>query len=136
MRRLLYISSSSDARDDATLESILRVSRRNNAAVAVTGLLVVGGKRFLQALEGPEDAVEQVFARIAQDPRHRAVVMLSRKTIERRMFGDWAMGYRAARSKHGDAAPLPQIVAELVETIDDASLRAEFMSFATLHAAA
>lgn len=136
MDRLLYISTARDLPDERMLESILRVSRRNNAAVGVSGLLVVGGKRFLQALEGPADAVEQVFERIAQDQRHRAIVMLSRKSVDRRLFGQWAMGYRAGHATHDDAASLPAIVEALVETIDDASLRAEFTAFATLHAAA
>jgi hypothetical protein len=138
MQRILYISTARDGFDEAALDGILRSSRRNNAAVGVTGLLVVGGRRFLQVLEGPEDAVASVFERISRDPRHFAVVRLSRKTIETRTFGEWAMGYRSARKidADGQQRDLRAIVEHLVEPIDDALLRAEFTEFATLHAAA
>ena len=138
MQRILYISTARDGFDEAALDGILRSSRRNNAAVGVTGLLVVGGRRFLQVLEGPEEAVASVFERISRDPRHFAVVRLSRKTIETRTFGEWAMGYRSARKidADGQQRDLRAIVQHLVEPIDDALLRAEFTELATLHAAA
>jgi len=138
MQRILYISTARDGVDEAALDGILRSSRRNNAAVGVTGLLVVGGRRFLQVLEGPEEAVASVFERISRDPRHFAVVRLSRKTIETRAFGEWAMGYRSARKidDDGQKRDLRAIVEHLVEPIDDVVLRAEFTEFATLHAAA
>ena len=136
MHRLLYISTAREPLDEQTLDAILRVSRRNNIAVGVTGLLVVGGRRFLQVLEGPADAVTQIFDRIARDSRHFAVVRLSTKAIETRLFGDWAMGYRNV-GLAGDAnGALPDIVARLVTPIDDMALRAEFTQFAALHVAA
>ena len=138
MQRILYISTARDGFDEAALDGILRSSRRNNAAVGVTGLLVVGGRRFLQVLEGPEEAVASVFERISRDPRHFAVVRLSNKTIETRAFGEWAMGYRSARvvDRNGQKRDLRAIVEQLVAPIDDPMLRAEFNEFATLHAAA
>ena len=132
MQRLLYISTARQALSQADVDELLRVSRRNNAAVAVTGLLVVGGRRFMQALEGPTEAVERVYQRICADPRHFAVVMLSRETIERRMFDGWDMGYRAVGDPSGTA--LPDVVRSLTATLDDANLRAYFTSFADLHA--
>ena len=138
MQRLLYISTARDGFDETELDGILRISRRNNAAVGVTGLLVVGGRRFLQVLEGPDDAVATVFERISRDPRHFAVVRLSRKPIETRAFGEWAMGYRSARvhTAADGSRDLRVIVEPLVATIEDPMLRAEFVEFAALHAAA
>lgn len=63
----LYISTARQPITPSILADILRASRRNNAPVAVTGLLIVGGRRFLQALEGPEAAVEATYERIARD---------------------------------------------------------------------
>ena len=70
MQRIIYISTARATLSNAELDGVLLTARRNNAAVGVTGMLVVGGRRFLQALEGPDAAVDAVFARIAQDPRH------------------------------------------------------------------
>jgi hypothetical protein len=133
VQRLLYISTARNPLTQAEIDDILRISRRNNAAVAVTGLLVVGGRRFMQALEGPAEAVERVYQRICADPRHFAVVMLSREPVDRRMFDGWDMGYRAGADPTGTA--LPDVVRSLTATIEDANLRAYFTSFADLHAA-
>lgn len=91
MLQLIYISSAVGA---PVTSDILAVSCRNNGRDDVTGLLYADGKRFLQALEGPDAAVETAYARIARDPRHRAVVILSRRVIERREFGQWGMAER------------------------------------------
>lgn len=94
MLQLVYISSANPAAPCST-QDILTVSRRNNARDRITGLLYADAGRFLQVLEGPEDAVEAAYARIQGDARHRAIVMLSRRTIDRRAFGHWEMAHRA-----------------------------------------
>jgi hypothetical protein len=118
----------------AELDSVLRVSRRNNKAADVTGLLVVGGRRFLQALEGPEAAVMATFERIRADPRHFAVVILSRSTIEQRQFGEWAMGYQPGAAL-GTEASIANDVEALIAPIDDPVVHAYFRQFALQHAA-
>ena len=54
MRRLIYTSLVAPGLDDrdALLDSILKTSVRNNAQVAVTGMLVLYRNQFIQALEG------------------------------------------------------------------------------------
>jgi len=66
------------------LESILAVSRANNQAAGVTGMLLHADGRFFQVLEGPEPAVEGVYARIAADPRHRELRRVLVEPIARR----------------------------------------------------
>ncbi len=135
MHRLLYISTARTVPDAAMIASILGRSRINNAAVGVTGMLVVGGRRFLQTLEGPTDAVFGVFQRIATDPRHFAIVELANEPIETRSFEGWAMGYRpGATARDGDR--LRDVVEAMTASIVDPNLRAYFTSFADLHDAA
>ena len=73
---------------------MLTVSRANNARDEVTGLLFTDGRRFLQVLEGPQTTVENTFLRIIADPRHRALVVLSRRETTGREFGNWSMAKR------------------------------------------
>ena len=134
MIRLLYISTARSILSTSELEGVLRTSRRNNQKVDVTGLLVVGGRRFLQALEGPEDAVMATFERIRADPRHFAVVVLGKTAIEERLFGSWAMGFQPGRAI-GTPPSVAAEVASLVEPIDDPNVRAYFQQFAQQHAA-
>ena len=135
MLTLVYISTARAPITEAFCNDILAVSRANNHADGITGLLVAGRKRFLQALEGPADKVRETYARITADPRHFASVVLGERTTDTRQFGDWAMGYSAGRDADDDAG-LEAIVAALVEPLDDPDLRAQFTGFAGLSARA
>lgn len=131
MEQIVYISTARVEPDAAMLESILAVSRRNNSRDGLTGLLVVGGRRFLQVLEGPGALCEAAYRRIGYDERHFAMVQLSRKPIDERAFGDWDMGFENA----GDV-PLTAMVGLLTERVSDPILQAHFRSFAELHSRA
>ena len=135
MIRLLYISTARQPVTPEELANILRTSRRNNAAVEVSGLLIVGGRRFLQALEGPEAAVMTTFDRIGRDPRHFAVVQLTREAITTRQFAGWAMGAQAGKAP-GEQASVSEAVQALIAPIADPSLRGYFTGFAERQAAA
>ena len=39
------------------------------------------------------EAVDDLFRRIAQDPRHDQIVQIVREPIARRAFADWSMGF-------------------------------------------
>ncbi|MEG3124428.1 BLUF domain-containing protein [Sphingomonas sp. GB1N7] len=130
MLRLLYISTSRHPHDHAEVEQILRVSRRNNFAANVTGLLVAGGKRFLQVLEGPEQSVQATYDRICRDPRHFAAVTLNKRTCDERLFPAWSMGYQPAGQGGVDVG-----ISALIAPIADPTVRAYFSEFADRHAA-
>ncbi|QIG81011.1 BLUF domain-containing protein [Stakelama tenebrarum] len=132
MLQLVYVSSVNPAAGSVAPEPILQVSRRLNARDDITGLLYSDGRRFLQALEGPEEAVEAAFARIEADPRHRAIVLLSRRIVDRREFGDWMMAHRTT------AEDLDEFLHRIRTLVARASpeIRATFEGFAELRRAA
>jgi len=134
--QLVYISSAREAITQATCRNVLEISRRNNRRNGVTGLLVAGRRRFLQAIEGPTDAVRATYAKITADPRHYACVLLSEHYLNERQFGDWAMGYALGGSELSDDAELAAIVTSLVDPVSDASMRAQFIGFAELQSRA
>jgi hypothetical protein len=93
MRQLLYVSNTEQHMSVGDLDDILTASRRNNAQLGITGLLLFIDGGFLQILEGEEREVREVYARVAGDPRHaNATVMLDRE-IPVRAFPDWSMGF-------------------------------------------
>jgi hypothetical protein len=124
--QILYISTVSST-ETVDLEAILAAARRNNRVRGITGLLMFNGKRFLQVLEGPGEAVEETFARIRRDTRHRAHVMLSRKAVEKREFGDWSMAFREG-CQGGETDIYDVICAKSAAA--HPNLRAELTSFA------
>ena len=135
MYRLLYISTARAPISALELSAILNVSRRNNDRAGVTGLLVSGGRRFLQALEGDEAAVRTTVERIRLDPRHAGIVLLSQGQVATRAFPRWSMGHQPGGAVIGDTS-MAATIAALIKPIADPSLRAYFTGFAELHAAA
>lgn len=93
MHQLVYVSAASWAMSNADLNEILDVSRRNNRRDGVTGMLLHIDRGFLQVLEGPRPAVQEIFAPIRRDPRHNAVRVLVEQEIRDRLFAGWSMGF-------------------------------------------
>lgn len=91
LSRLIYASRGTDALTAAEFEKILEVSKRNNAKVGVTGVLLFSAREFLQCLEGSREGINQTYARIVRDPRHSDVQILDYREVDRRMFGEWGM---------------------------------------------
>jgi hypothetical protein len=131
MFQLVYISTARVPVTPEMREEILAASRRNNTRHGVTGLLVAGERRFLQALEGPEQAVIDTYARIRTDPRHHALVLLTGRSVDARAFGDWSMAYEQGADANNQP-DLRATVDALTANLSDKSLRAHFLGFAEL----
>lgn len=89
--RLLYASRAIDPACSA-IDDILNQSRQFNPGSGITGILCYGGGIFLQAIEGGRMAVNELYAHIQKDPRHKDVVLLHYEEILERRFGGWTMG--------------------------------------------
>lgn len=89
--RLLYVSRAVETIPDA-IDTILLKSRQHNPSGGITGILCYGGGIYLQAIEGGRGAVNQLYARIMQDCRHKNVVLLHYEEILERRYGGWTMG--------------------------------------------
>lgn len=76
---------------DDEVRGILMASIKNNRTVAISGLLVTQGDWFLQALEGPAEAVMDTYRRIEADPRHAGASVRMVREADRRLFGRWTM---------------------------------------------
>ncbi len=90
--RLLYASRASDTMTAEGLALIMKQSKTNNAKSGVTGVLCLSEGIFLQVLEGGRNAVSHLYNRIANDARHRDVVLLHYQEINERCFAGWSMG--------------------------------------------
>jgi hypothetical protein len=92
--RLLYASRAAESVNAEALAAILKTAREHNPRTGVTGVLChcATSKIFMQVLEGGRGAVSALYNRIAQDPRHREVALLSYEEIGERSFSGWAMG--------------------------------------------
>lgn len=90
--RLMYASRAVPSVDLDALMAIQRSSAAGNSAQGVTGVLCFSEGIFLQVLEGGRSAVNRLYNRIAGDPRHTDVELLSYEEISERRFAAWSMG--------------------------------------------
>jgi len=91
---LTYVSSATQLLDLDQLGQMLTRFRPRNQAREISGLLLYSGGNIIQNLEGPDNAVDAVYAEICADPRHHGLRVLVREEVAERSFADWAMGFR------------------------------------------
>ncbi|WP_126546743.1 BLUF domain-containing protein [Hymenobacter amundsenii] len=93
---IVYLSQATSELDETLLKELLLRWRKTNEARAITGILLYCGNQILQVIEGEEQIVQQLFARIEQDCRHSRVQKLADGLVEQREFPDWSMGFAVA----------------------------------------
>lgn len=134
--RLKTLTYTSRARLDLTDEELAQIhetARHLNALDGVTGLLLFDGSRFLQIIEGGEEAIDNLVGRLRMDPRHSAFEVRDERFVEQRSFEDWSMelvrvsaGYRAAREEiapilpAGVAGPVRQLILRMSQEMASA----------------
>ncbi len=92
---LIYASRMTAPMSMSEIVDLLDNARTHNTREGLTGMLTFGSERFLQAIEGPADAVNRLYGRILQDTRHEGVMLLGYRPVPRRRFSAWSMGFFA-----------------------------------------
>ena len=93
LRRLAYVSYPAADLPPTEVSRIIQVSRSNNAAHGITGVLVYTGTDFAQLIEGRPDTVEQLWRNVKADRRHRDITSFLDEPTDRPWFETWRMGY-------------------------------------------
>ena len=98
--QLIYQSQSLVPFEPLELTALLHHARTYNQAHDITGILLyTPDGRFLQVLEGPQEAVRWLYYHaIVTDPRHYNCQVLSEGASPRRSFLEWSMAFRAAQA--------------------------------------
>lgn len=92
MIQIAYVSSTRGLLTTEELASLLVTSRVRNHDRGITGVLLYHGGNVLQIIEGGEQPVLELFAKIERDPRHSGVVQIYQESITDRDFAEWTMG--------------------------------------------
>ena len=116
MLSIVYISSATRELSEPELTALLEKSRRNNARLDITGVLLYKDGDIMQLLEGPEPAVRHLVETIYADRRHTGVIQLLEQEVSTREFPDWSLEFQnlspsklrqlATRLNDGSDAPL------------------------------
>ena len=89
-----YLSQSKLDWTDEAIDQLLERSKQNNATRGITGAMIYANGYFMQLIEGPQIAVDELYSAIEADPRHEVLSLLHNQEIKDRHFSDWAMEYR------------------------------------------
>ena len=129
--QLLYRSQATTLPTPEQLREIVQRARQANAAAQITGLLLYCEGQFMQVLEGPQEIVEHLFARISQDPRHRQVAVVSKGLLPSRQFAEWSMdfGFADAGELEAVLVAIGQEHRQAETTVSSRQLQALLSSF-------
>jgi hypothetical protein len=101
LTRLLYAREGEASLTPASVQAKLEQVRVANERKHLTGMRAFDSNCFLQMLEGDREPLNRLFARIANDPRHKRVVLLEVAAVDERYFGRWSMAFAPADAAHG-----------------------------------
>jgi len=88
---LTYESVAKDGLPMVDIDELLETSRENNTESDITGCLVYYNRRFIQILEGSQQAVQTLYQKIKKDKRHDQVRVIAENAVEKRTFPEWGM---------------------------------------------
>lgn len=117
LRQILYFSTAADLQPKQTISAILDISRKRNALGSVSGVLIVGGLRYLQIIEGPDCAVSTTMERILSDRRHHDVNVMIDRDIAASSFSNWSMAFLKAPALN-KYATFEDLVSALHHTVE------------------
>ncbi|MGB6150734.1 MAG: BLUF domain-containing protein, partial [Pricia sp.] len=81
---LTYESVAKDGLSTFNINELLKISRANNTVNDISGCLVYYNRRFIQILEGSQEAVQKLYQKIKKDKRHTQVRVMAENPIEKR----------------------------------------------------
>ncbi len=129
MRQIVYFSTAADRQSASTIAGILAESREYNLRDQLSGLLVAGGHRYLQVIEGEAGVVEATMGRICRDQRHLGVNVLVDRALPRRSFAAWSMAF-CKEPRFGEFATLGGMIEQMRPHIIERKLLEQIDCFA------
>lgn len=108
-KSVTYTSLAALDLDDDQLRSIHEAASSLNGIDGISGILLFNGTHFLQWIEGPPEAIDELIERLRTDPRHSGIEIRDEQLSDERMFGGWSMKLVRVRSSfrlaHDDVVP-------------------------------
>jgi hypothetical protein len=123
-RTIVYISRPADGLTIDDVHRLVFEARGFNAMNGLHGLLSYDARGFLQVLEGSSDAVDEMFAKLRIDRRHRDMVVNYDAVSEERGFLTFS-DFVCEGARRADVTLLPvtaraRLSAEVIAAIEEA----------------
>ncbi|WP_412560429.1 BLUF domain-containing protein [Winogradskyella sp. MIT101101] len=88
---VIYQSKSQSHFAPMDIELMLMKAKRKNKRLKITGCIVYGDNKFIQLIQGPKDAIIDLYKEIKADKRHFKVTTLLEQSTEQKIWSDWSM---------------------------------------------
>lgn len=95
-----YVSTANRDLDQEEVAELLELTEIRNNKEAVNGLLVYSGGNFFEVIVGEETKIKDLFKNIKVDPRHRNIMMVFEKEIDKPLFEDSEANFISENTKH------------------------------------
>lgn len=120
-KRVAYTSLAAFDLTEEQLLDIHQVARDLNGIDGISGLLIFNGTHFLQWIEGPPQAIDDLIVRLKRDPRHDGFEIREEAMADERLFGDWSMELVRVRTRLLSARDdlLPLLPADLPDAVQE-----------------
>lgn len=90
---MTYVSRAAKEMSAKEISEILQQAQYNNAANAITGMLVFKDNIFLQTIEGSRARINRLLHSLMTDQRHYDLQVLETRELMHREFSRWSMNY-------------------------------------------
>ena len=116
-KRITYVSRYAKPMTSEQLMGLGQAAAEKNQKLGITGVLMASGGLFYQVLEGPKEAVDELYGSIAADGRHDDMLVLREDNdIAVRLFPNWSMEtLNLDASSHVRLLPLKALVKSVFE---------------------
>lgn len=89
--RLVYRSLAVGTLPEAAIDRIFSSSLLKNKRLGITGALGFSELTYIQLLEGPTSAIDELLRTLESDRRHTGLTILLRGASHRRLLPGWSM---------------------------------------------
>lgn len=95
-----YVSTANNDLNQAEVVELLdQIETRNNEQ-GVNGLLIYSDGNFFEVIEGEKARIKNLFEIIKEDPRHKNVIMIFEKDIDKALFKDKDANFISENTQH------------------------------------
>jgi hypothetical protein len=91
LHAILYVSSAIKQIGDDELSRLYATASKRNLELGITGVLLYSKGNFIQYVEGPNEALIQLYRQIKEDKRHTGLIEIMNEPIEAREFPQWSL---------------------------------------------
>ncbi|NNE31742.1 MAG: BLUF domain-containing protein [Winogradskyella sp.] len=88
---VIYQSKADEKFSSKEIELMLMKAKRKNKRLRVTGCIVYANDKFIQLIQGPKDAIIDLYSAIKADKRHFSVTTLLEGGSQEKLWKDWSM---------------------------------------------